>query len=122
VELLLPDYNKPKHIHTLGRGNQISSLTGTDKFLIVGSVNEISGWEWKGVLSSKLSKPAWQIKISPQSSIEQIDVNTLWLSDDNEKLYAGCGDNKIHVYNLEDGRELSSLTGHDDYIHSVHGK
>ncbi|CAG9783995.1 unnamed protein product [Diatraea saccharalis] len=122
VELLTPDFNKPKHIHNLETGNQICSLVATDKFLVVGSVNVIYGWDWKAILGVKLSKPSWQIKISSKSSLEHIDVNSLCLSDDGEKLYAGCGDNNTYIFNLEDRRQLSVLSGHDDYIHSVHGK
>ncbi|KAG6449446.1 hypothetical protein O3G_MSEX006079 [Manduca sexta] len=122
VELLTADYNKPKHIHTFQSEKQICSLASTDKFLIVGSVNEITGWDWKSVVSSKLSKPAWSIKISSKCQIDQTDVNSLWLSEDEEKLYAGCGDNNLYVYNLEDGRLVSTYDGHEDFIHSVHGK
>lgn len=85
-------------------------------------MNEIIGWDWKTVLSGKLGKPSWLIKIPSQSSIELIDVNSLWLPNHEEKLYAGCGDNKLYVFNLEDGSRISSLSGHTDYIHSVHGK
>ncbi|KOB74155.1 THO complex subunit 6-like protein, partial [Operophtera brumata] len=118
VELLSNDYNKPNQTHTLESGAQVTSLASTDKFLIIGSVNEISGWDWKGILSSKLSKPSWVIKIPSQSSIEQCDVNSLWLAENQEKLYAGCGDNSVYVYNLEDGRLLSTYKGHSDYIHT----
>lgn len=122
VELLTPDYNKPKHIHNLESGSQICSLVSTDKFLVIGTVNEILGWDWKAVASVKLSKPSWHIKIPSKSSLEHIDVNSLWLSDDGEKLFAGCGDNNAYIFNLEDRRVLSTLIGHDDYIHSVHAK
>lgn len=122
VELLSSDYNKPKQIHTLESGAQISSLATTDKFLIIGSVNEITGFNWKEIPSSKLCKPAWVIKIPSQSYIEQCDVNSVWLSDDQETLYVGCGDNNIYVYNLEERRLLCTYKGHSDYIHSVHGK
>ncbi|KAL4707418.1 hypothetical protein ACJJTC_008603 [Scirpophaga incertulas] len=122
VELLSADYNKAKYIHTIGSENQICSLAGTEKFLIIGSVNEICGWNWKTVLSMKLGKPSWRINISPQSILESVDVNSLWLSDDNEKLYAGCGDNNVYVCNLEDGQKICTYSGHTDYIHSVHGK
>ncbi|XP_028173644.1 THO complex subunit 6 [Ostrinia furnacalis] len=122
VELLTTDYNQPKHIHSLDSGHHICSLATTEKFLIVGSVNFIYGWDWKGVLGAKLSKPSWVIKIPSQSALEQIDVNSLWVSDDEGKLYAGCGDNKLYVFNLEDGQQTSVMTGHTDYIHSVHGK
>ncbi|CAH2073322.1 unnamed protein product, partial [Iphiclides podalirius] len=122
IELLTPDFNKPKHLHLLEKGNQICSLASTEKFLIVGTVNEILGWEWKTVLQSKLSKPAWSIKISSLSRVDETDVNSLWLSDENNKIYAGCGDSKIYAYNLEDGRLVNTFDGHRDYIHSVHGR
>lgn len=122
VELLTPDYNKPKQIHTFDTNNQICSLASTEKFLIIGSVDEICGYEWKTTTSVKLGKPSWTLRIPTQSSIEQSDVNCLWLSDDEEKLYAGCGDGKVYVFNLEDGRLISTYEGHRDLIHSVHGK
>lgn len=122
AELLTVDFNKPKHIHTLESEKQVCSLVTTEKFLIVGSVNEISGWDWKGFLNFKLNKPSWVIKMPSHSILEQIDVNSLWLSEDENRLYAGCGDNNVYVINLEDGKIISTFTGHEDYIHSVHGK
>lgn len=123
VELLTSDYNKPKCIHTLESGSQICSLASTEKFLIVGTVNEIIGWDWKNIAASKLSKPAWSMKIntSTSNSLEQCDVNSLWLSEDQETLYAGCGDNNVHVYSMEGGH-LATYKGHTDFIHAVHGK
>ncbi|XP_026747651.1 THO complex subunit 6 [Trichoplusia ni] len=122
VELLTSDYNKPKHIHTLESGHQICSLASSEKFLIVGTVNEIYGWDWKNAASSKLSKPSWVIRIPSQSPLEQTDVNSLWLSEDEARLYAGCGDNNVYVFNMEDGKLVSTFKGHTDYIHSVSGK
>ncbi|CAB3221458.1 unnamed protein product [Arctia plantaginis] len=121
-EPLSLDYNKPKHIHNIESGYQICSLTSTDAALIIGTVNEILGYDWKTVTSAKVSKPLWRIKISSETSMEQIDVNSLWLSEDEAKLYAGCGDNNIYVYNMDDGRLLSTFKGHTDFVHSVHGK
>ncbi|KAJ8722442.1 hypothetical protein PYW07_003622 [Mythimna separata] len=122
VELLTTDYNKPKYTHTLESGRQVCSLASTEKFLIAGTVNEIFGWDWKNVVSSKLSKPSWAIRVPSQSSsLEQTDVNSLWLSENETKLYAGCGDNNVYVFNLEDGSLVSTLKGHKDFIHAVHG-
>lgn len=121
VELLTPDFNKPKFLHQLQNINQVCSLATVDKFLIVGTTNEILGYEWKSILSSKLNKQSWTIKIQ-QKYMEQCDVNYLWYSEEEEKLFAGCGDNNIYVYSLEDGKLVSSYKGHTDYIHSVHGK
>ncbi|CAK1545131.1 unnamed protein product [Leptosia nina] len=121
TELLTPGYNSPKHIHKIESSSQICSLASTDRFLIVGSVNEIYGWTWKAILNSKLSKPSWTIKIKSESFIEQCDINCLWLSEDSEKLYAGCGDNKVYVFNLEDGSLMQTLAGHENYVHCIHG-
>nr|XP_026489890.1 THO complex subunit 6 [Vanessa tameamea] len=120
VEQITSDFNKPKHIHLLESENQICSLVTTDKFLIAGTVNEISGWDWKAILSSKLTKPSWTIKIQPQSLIEKCDINCLWYKKDEGKLYAGCGDNKIYAYNLEDGSLVSTYEGHSDFVHCLH--
>ncbi|CAK1581534.1 unnamed protein product [Parnassius mnemosyne] len=122
IELLTPDYNRPKHLHLLGNGAQICSLASTENFLIVGTVNEISGWDWKSIVHSKLSKPAWVIKITSQSSFEQTDVNSLWYAEEENKIYAACGDNKVYVYHLEDGKLVNTFDGHKDYIHSIHGR
>jgi WD40 repeat protein len=35
-------------------------------------------------------------------------------------IYAGCGDNKIYIFSLEDGKLVRTMEGHDDYIHSIH--
>lgn len=118
-ELLAADYNRPKYIHTLESGNQICSLTSTDKFLIIGTVNEIIGWEWKSLSSGKAK---WNIKIPSRISMDQVDVNSLWLSEGQDKIYAGCGDSNIYVFSLEDGKSLSTYSGHTDYVHSIHGK
>ncbi|XP_022121989.2 THO complex subunit 6 [Pieris rapae] len=119
-ELLSPDYNKAKQIHTLDSGKQICSLVSTKKFLIAGTVNEIYGWDWKSVLNVKLCKPAWTMRIKSES-IVQCDINCLWLTDNEERLYAGCGDNKVYAINLEDGSLVQTLSGHDNFVHCVHG-
>ncbi|KAI5641764.1 THO complex subunit 6 [Phthorimaea operculella] len=122
VELLTDDYNKPKFVHNFESDSQICSLASTEKFLITGTVNKITGWDWKAVTSVKLGKPSWSINIPAQSSFEECDINSLWLSEDESKLFAGCGDNKVYGFNLEDGRLESTYDGHTDFIHSVHGK
>lgn len=122
VELLTSDYNKPKQIYKIESGKQICSLASSENFLIIGTVNEIAGWEWKAVMSGKWSKQSWTITIPMKSSMEQSDVNSLWLSEDQSKLFAGCGDNHIYAFNLEDGRLVATFKGHSDYIHSIDGK
>ena len=54
-----------------------------------------------------------------RDNLEKPDVNCLLYSKENHVIYAGCGDNKIHAINLENGKILSSLSGHTDFIHSI---
>lgn len=118
-----PDCNKPKYVHTVENANQICSLVSTETFLVAGTVHGIIGWNWKSVICSKLGKPSWSIKIPAiGSTLEQLDVNSLWLSEDEETLYAGCGDNNAYSFSLEDGKHISTYNGHTDYLHCIHGK
>lgn len=50
------------------------------------------------------------------------DVNALKITRDaetNSILYAGCGDNKVYSFSLEDGRLIRSYLGHTDYVHNI---
>lgn len=40
-------------------------------------------------------------------------------SKEKHIIYAGCGDNKIYKINLDGGKILKVLEGHDSYIHSL---
>jgi hypothetical protein len=50
------------------------------------------------------------------------EVNDLWVDGENDLVYAGCGDSNIYVCSLEDGSFVRKLSGHKNYIHSVHGQ
>jgi hypothetical protein len=55
-----------------------------------------------------------------RDALEKPDVNCMLYSKTDNQLYAGCGDNRIYVFGLEDGRLIRTMEGHDDYIHSIH--
>ncbi|XP_014293986.1 THO complex subunit 6 [Halyomorpha halys] len=100
---------------------QICSMVSTNRFCITGTVGVIYGWEWD---SLKEGKPQLQWKInlpSPLKRFDQIDVNSLFVTEDDQVkyLYAGCGDNKIYVFSLEDGKLVRTFEGHNDYLHSI---
>ncbi|XP_014211573.1 THO complex subunit 6 [Copidosoma floridanum] len=101
---------------------KVQSMLTTENFLITGACGEVVGWDWKAATSSKSMKikPSWVIQIpSQRDSLEKPDVNCMSYSKENHLIYAGCGDNKIHIINLEDGKVLNSLSGHTDFIHSI---
>lgn len=58
-----------------------------------------------------------------RDTFEKPDVNAMVVSANENTgstlLYAGCGDKKIHVFSLEDGKHVRSMEGHQDYIHSI---
>ena len=44
----------------------------------------------------------------------------MFFNKEDGHLYAGCGDNKIYVYNLEETKPIRVLDAHEMYIHSIH--
>ncbi|KAF5291201.1 hypothetical protein FQA39_LY14443 [Lamprigera yunnana] len=97
---------------------QINSLLATECCLIVGVVGEIYGYDWKVVKNSKEAKVLWKIELpNSNDAFNKAEINSMVSKDG--VLYAGCGDNKIYMINLEGGHILRTLSGHSDYIHSL---
>ncbi|XP_031351615.1 THO complex subunit 6 [Photinus pyralis] len=121
--LMNPDLNgpnldtKPHNSFTVQEDVQINSILATESFLIVGVVGEIFGYTWKVVKNSKDGKVAWKIELPYSEVLSKPDVNCMVAKDG--LLYAGCGDNKIYVINLEGGHIIRTLVEHSDYIHSI---
>lgn len=93
----------------------------TSNHLIVGTVGEISGYDWANVKKGSSDvKPAWRYELpNVTNAFSRADVNCLVLKGDPDLLYAGCGDNNVYVFNLETGMIVRTMTGHTDYIHSI---
>ncbi|XP_034251857.1 THO complex subunit 6 [Thrips palmi] len=107
------------HISGMEGGN-VCSLVATPDFLIVGGIGEIRGFEWKTIISGK-SEQSFKIQVPLyRDRSEPTDVNCLVYNSLENHLYAGCGDNNIYVFNLEDGKLIRTLKGHTNYIHSIH--
>ncbi|CAB0039864.1 unnamed protein product [Trichogramma brassicae] len=117
---------KPIHQFKAYQDQQVQSMVTTENFLITGTCGEITGWDWKVVLSkSQKVKPSWTKQIpSKKDSLEKLDVNSMVYAKENQMVYIGCGDNKIHTINISEGKILNSFSGHTDFIHSIalHGK
>lgn len=110
----------PNFIFTSLNHEQICSMASTKKFCIVGTVGTIYGWNWDSI---KACKPELQWKISLPKSQKNTnqDINSLLVTEEGDVnfIYAGCGDNLIYVFSLEDGKYLRKFEGHTDYIHSI---
>ncbi|KAL1452109.1 hypothetical protein WDU94_006418 [Cyamophila willieti] len=118
--------SKPVYYFNVPQSLQVCSMTGTEQFLIVGTTMEIIGYHWDSITDSKTPKIAWTIKVpATLDMIERCDINSMVVDESSEgglgvNLYAGCGDNKVHVFCLEDGRWKREFKGHEDYIHSIY--
>lgn len=117
------EHRKPKFKYQI-HDDQINSLITTDKFLVCGGVGEINGYVWKTVLTaSKVLKPSWTLQLPAcKENLDKSDVNCLLYDEKTGILYAGCGDNNIHIFTLEDGRLVRSFQAHEDYIHCLHNQ
>lgn len=110
----------PENSFIVQENVQINSLLSTNKHLIVGGFGEIYGYLWKSIKTSKDAKPSWKIELpNVKDSFDKAEVNCLSSNADSSRLYAGCGDNNIYVFALEDGKLVQTLTGHKDYIHCI---
>jgi len=98
------------------------SLVSTARFLISAGTGSIKAWSWTEVIS-RSPKVSWSLNL-PESSSREIlnpEINTLATDevDGTFRLYAGCGDNMIHSWDISLGLFLRSYRGHSDYIHAV---
>ncbi|RZC34507.1 THO complex subunit 6, partial [Asbolus verrucosus] len=110
----------PKNSFTIKEDVQINSLLTTKSFLIVGTVGQIFGYTWKNVKSSKKPSCSWSIEIpNAKNSFDKPDVNCLVLNEENDLLYAGCGDNNVYVFNVETRKEIRTFKGHKNYVHCL---
>ncbi|GLH02264.1 hypothetical protein R5R35_002818 [Gryllus longicercus] len=119
-EAFTPPLRKAEYHFTVNKDVQICSMVTTEKFLVTGTVGEIQGWDWKTITSSKNPKLCWSIQIpSSKDTLEKTDVNSMFYHEQQDVLYAGCGDNKIYVFSLDGGRFIRKFEGHEDYIHCI---
>ncbi|KAF7988746.1 hypothetical protein HCN44_007056 [Aphidius gifuensis] len=116
------DYQAPIYKFTAYVNQCVQSMVTTDDFLITGTSGEITGWDWKIVKSNKASRKniSWTIQIpTDKDTSEKPDVNSMVYSKEKHLLYAGCGDNKIYVINLDNGKILRCMESHENYIHCL---
>lgn len=98
---------------------QVNSLLTTKNFLVIGIGGELLGYTWKSIKSID-AKPSWKIDLPDiKDSFDKADVNTLLHHNENEYLYAGCGDSNIYAFDIQVGKVVQTLKGHTDYIHCL---
>ncbi|KAJ8971819.1 hypothetical protein NQ317_002936 [Molorchus minor] len=117
---LSPEELAPKNRVTVKEDFQINSLITAQNHIIVGGVGEIYAYLWKNLRNTKSAHPVWTIEIPDQKdAFDKPDVNCLLFVEESGHLYAGCGNNKIYVFNIETRRILKTLVKHTDYVHCI---
>lgn len=113
-ENLKPIYKFQAH------NSPIYSLISTDQFLVSGSVGEICAWKWSN-MKRKEAEKVWRIQIPQGENLTQPEVNALLYSakENEELLFAGCGDSKIYCYDMETRNLKLVFEGHEDYINCL---
>lgn len=99
----------------------IYCLSSTNQFLISAGIGSICGWKWSDILD-KSPKAVWTLDLPKNSPLSTTEVNSIVIDNHDEgckRLLAGCGDNFVHVWDLETGEKTLSLQGHTDYVHDL---
>ncbi|KAF6207330.1 hypothetical protein GE061_018571 [Apolygus lucorum] len=92
-----------------------------ERFLVAGTSGAIFAWDWNSIKNSQ-PELSWTINLpSTKERLHKADVNALVASENEirQELLAGCGDNLIYAFSLEDGKILRTFEGHTDYLHSL---
>lgn len=98
---------------------QVNCFVSTDKFLIIGCSKTITAYEWKQIQHLKQPKVAWNLPIpASRDNLSCNEVNGLVI-DQRGRLVAGCGDGKIYVFSLEDGKLIQTINGHTNSIRAL---
>lgn len=97
----------------------LHSLATTERYLLTGGYGEVLAWDWAS-LARKSASHSWSFSM-PAGQLGG-EVNAMVLESEGSTaghLVLGCGDNNLHVVDLETRRTLRTLTGHTGYVHCV---
>ncbi|KAL3856941.1 hypothetical protein ACJMK2_011743 [Sinanodonta woodiana] len=111
----------PIYTFKASEDGSINCLISTDTLIISASYGTISAWKWSDVLS-RASKVLWTLTIPKRQPFFTPEVNSIYINSQEDManhLFAGCGDNNIHVWDIETGQEVHCLQGHTDYVHAI---
>ncbi|XP_071179843.1 THO complex subunit 6 homolog [Mytilus edulis] len=111
---------KPVFIFEASEDGAIFTLASTDTLLISGGNGPIKAWKWADILS-KSPRLVWSLNIPKKGPFSQPEINSIVLNteEDKSEVFAACGDNNIYVWDLESGQQKITLSGHDNYVHSL---
>lgn len=112
------------HQHFESSPKPVQSMVSSSENLIVGGKNCLIGYNWDQLVLSKSSgksvTPKWTVDLQlPMDFGTKETVDCITLGDNSSLVYAACGDNNVHVVDLEHGKQKTTFSGHTDFIHSL---
>ncbi|XP_005106176.2 THO complex subunit 6 homolog [Aplysia californica] len=113
----------PVFTFSVFKSGSIYSLTSTDTLLICAGEGNIQAYKWSDIIG-KNPKLMWSLAIPKKGVFSNPEVNSCIITEQNEgnTLYAGAGDNSVHMWDMESGTHKGCLSGHSDYVHSIVAK
>ncbi|ESO95484.1 hypothetical protein LOTGIDRAFT_178363 [Lottia gigantea] len=124
VSALSPDAGESSRLPILCfkgcKEGAIYCLTSTETFLISAGEGDIVAWKWADI-HNKAPKVVWSLVLPKKGVFTNPEINCLVVDkkDQGSRLFAGGGDNDVHIWDVETGQLQNTLQGHEDYIHSL---
>jgi len=105
------------------KSGSIYNMTSTESLLICAGEGDIQAFKWADILS-KTPKVIWSHTVPKKGVFSNPEVNACVISeaDGCSTLFAGAGDNDIHMWDMGSGSYKGSLSGHTDYVHAIVSK
>ncbi|RNA24082.1 alanine--glyoxylate aminotransferase 2-like [Brachionus plicatilis] len=102
------------------------SIESSNDFLFCSPINELVAYKWKDLAHNERSvQPAFRIKMPRNHDSfnlnSNIETNSLVCDNKSEprKIYAGCGNGEIIVYDIDTAQIMTKFSAHSDSIYKV---
>lgn len=96
--------------------------------LITTGGSVINAWRWPDLLAcgggggggaAAAPSPVWTLKTPQLQQDQHFEINSLAVDSEIGRLYAGSGDCAVYIFDVEAGKQVGTLSGHKNFIHSV---
>ena len=96
----------------------VYSMVSTDRYLVVGSREEVTGWDWDTIAGGEAVRESdWQIVMRGKGEVNSMVI--VQEGGTEGRLVLGMGDNNVYVFDLETREVVRVLSGHTGYVHCV---
>ena len=99
-------------------GSGVFSLASTERHLIVGGREEVSGWNWDNIAGGQgVGESDWEMCMRGKGEVNSMVV--MKEGGTEGRLVLGMGDNNVYMMDLETREVVRVFSGHTGYVHCV---